>query len=402
MDKYRRSQLSLIRIVACIAVVFPIGLSAQGDVCDTNYVQHSEMVLTVLPNGVDDTVNLQCAFNYGATLGAGVEVRLIPGTYRTAQLIINGLNGVIRGAGQGRTIIQNRATQLPVLKPYDFYNELPSAQNPVPALITVLGKDVAMSDFSLRVMGMNPVADYYIFGFGPLNFMPWGVLVYGSNLSLRLETLEIGGSRKCFPDPELNLLNDVISFNMGNQLPWSSNQKLVLANNTFTGCQGVFAYDLAESNVLITGNKFELLQYGVVIGDIWNSSLEFSHNKVATSTDPNNAPVAFDAWAGNFGTGIRNSSLVIRNNRFSGVEGIWMEGPFAENIDCAIVGNNVEGITDVGYLFLPGTYGCTVVGDTKGNAVDLAGTNVFTGITPRPGIGHDIAPMMRNNKPKVP
>ena len=106
--------------------------------------------------------------------------------------------------------------------------------------------------------------------------------------------------------------------------------------------------------------------------------------------------------AGNFGTGIRDSSLVIRNNRFSGVKGIWMEGPFAGTIDCAVVGNNVEGVTDIGYLFLPGTYGCTVVGHTKGNAVDLAGTHTFTGVTPRPAVGHDIAPMMRNNKPKLP
>jgi hypothetical protein len=114
------------------------------------------------------------------------------------------MNGTIRGAGQGRTVIQNRATPLPILKRYDFYNELPSAQNPVPALITVLGKDLVMSDFSLRIVGTNPMADYYIFGFGPLKFVAWGVLVYGSDLSLGLETLEIGGSKKCFPDPELS------------------------------------------------------------------------------------------------------------------------------------------------------------------------------------------------------
>ena len=206
------------------------------------------------------------------------------------------MNGTIRGAGQDRTIIQNRATQLPVLKPYGFYNEIPSAQNPVPALITILGNNVVMSNFNLRVVGVKPVTDYYIFGFGPLNFVAWGVLIYGSDLSLRLDTLEIGGARKCFPDPELNLLEDVISFNMGNQLPWSSNQKLILANNTFVGCEGVSAYDLTESNVLITGNKFEGLQLGMVISDIWNSRVELSHNQLATSTDPNMFPIAFDAW----------------------------------------------------------------------------------------------------------
>jgi hypothetical protein len=78
MNKYRSSKHSLVGIVACLAVVFLTSLYVQADACDSNYVQHSGMVLTVFPNGVDDTVNLQCAFDYAATLEAGVEVRLIP------------------------------------------------------------------------------------------------------------------------------------------------------------------------------------------------------------------------------------------------------------------------------------------------------------------------------------
>lgn len=402
MDRNRGSTIARLSIVTCFAVLLLTSLALQAEVCDSTYVQQSGLMLTVAPSGSEDTVNLQCAFDYAATLGTGANVQLLPGTFHTAQLIINGVNGTIHGAGQGVTIIQNRATQLSITNPYDFYTQLPSLQNLVPALITVRGNNLIMSDFSLRVVGVNPVVDYYSFGFGPLNFVAWGILVYGSDLSLRLERLEIGGSPKCFPDPELNLITDVNSFNMGYQLPWSSNQNLVITDSTFLGCQAVFAYDLTNSKVLVTGNKINVLQLALVISDIWNSSVTFSNNQVTLSTDPNLGAVAVDAWSGNFGTGIRDSSLVLRNNRFWGPEGIFMEGPFAGNINCALVGNNVQNIADMGYLFLPGTYGCTVVGHTGDNAVDLAGTHIFTGLTPHPAAGHTIAPLLRNQKPHFP
>jgi hypothetical protein len=73
--------------------------------CDPAYVTQAGSDITVKPTGVDDTANLQCAFDAAAAAGPGTNVRLVEGTYHTAQIVVNDFNGQFSGAGVEKTLV---------------------------------------------------------------------------------------------------------------------------------------------------------------------------------------------------------------------------------------------------------------------------------------------------------
>jgi hypothetical protein len=156
---------------------------------------------------------------------------------------------------------------------------------------------------------------------------------------------------------------------------------------------GFSSYEMVTS-----GNTFDVLWYGVELSDIWNSKVEVSANDVNIT---GSMPSGVAAVGGNYGTGIRDSSLLFRNNRFSGSVGVLLdEDTFHGAIPCAMVGNNVEHVTDIGYWFRPGTYGCTVVGQAKGTVLDeTGGAHTIVGVTPHTGgVGQDLSNLLRGGK----
>ena len=54
-------------IFLALVLVATLGWSAgnamAGSICDAEFVEKAGNVLTVVPNGTDDTVNIQCAFD---------------------------------------------------------------------------------------------------------------------------------------------------------------------------------------------------------------------------------------------------------------------------------------------------------------------------------------------------
>ena len=52
--------------------------------CDHDYVVRTGNIIRVSPTGVDDTDNIQCAFDWAIAEGPGMTIRMLPGTSRAA------------------------------------------------------------------------------------------------------------------------------------------------------------------------------------------------------------------------------------------------------------------------------------------------------------------------------
>jgi hypothetical protein len=105
-------------------------------------------VIKVYPNNIDDTQNLIDAFNQ-ATANRTV-VKLMPGTFKIDMIEVKEFNGTLTGSGKEKTFITN----LPELS-----LDAVIALNKVPALITFIGGDVAVSDLSIKVSKLNWTSD---------------------------------------------------------------------------------------------------------------------------------------------------------------------------------------------------------------------------------------------------
>ena len=151
---------------------------------------------------------------------------------------------------------------------------------------------------------------------------------------------------------------------------------------------GTPVVNMSNATVVISHNKFEEVFLGMDGGDFINSTLEFSHNNV-------NAVIGFDLYNIYAAEDI-GSSFLIKNNVFRGEIGPAFEQVFGEGNECLLLGNNVQGVTDIGIYLGPGTTGCTVVGSgANTNVLDLGTDNILTGVNNMGvGIGPDISSLL--------
>ncbi len=400
----KRRRIEAVAVV-CAETLLASALAAPaGAACDPAYVETAGLVVSVAATGGDDTANLQCALDQAVALGAGASLQLQAGEYRTAQLVATDLRGTIRGAGSRVTVVRNPDGTMPMLDPHGWYLAPPSAANTYPALLTLHDGDVLLTDLAIRIGGLDVLGPFYssILGveYGPSpGFLLAGVIAYGSNARFRFNRVAIAGASACFGEPGENLRVDLM-FGMLYGPPWSSAATLEVADSEFGSCQGVGVFAQDGARIRVASSHFATW-YDFFVADIRNSQVEASRNTF------DGVIAGFDAWGGEAaGSGVRDSSILVRNNKFSGLFGVllednWVTGDteptFSGSIACAIVGNNVASVSPdgAGYAFLPGTYGCTVVGN-GGTAMDLTGgLHTITGVTPHTGLGPSIAPLLR-------
>ena len=102
-------------VFTVLAIVVTVGWNARAAFadtpCDSAFVTQLVNVIAVKPTGVDDTANIQCAFDAAVTSGPGVDVRLHQGTFHTGQIVVNDFHGKFAGAGLRGTVV----TSLPNL-----------------------------------------------------------------------------------------------------------------------------------------------------------------------------------------------------------------------------------------------------------------------------------------------
>lgn len=158
--------------IAVMMLTFGIPTAAARGTSSPTTASPANHTIVVLPNGHDDTADIQAAFNACVSYGPGCTVQLVKGTYYTEQIAVYGFEGSFVGAGQGRTVIQG-LPNLPSPNPiYDtatvqFWAGMPTGatgSNPWPDLFTFVGGTFSVSGMTITDTSPNPSAGWMIFG----------------------------------------------------------------------------------------------------------------------------------------------------------------------------------------------------------------------------------------------
>lgn len=370
------------------ALAWTTGAVSAEPVCEPDYVTQSGGVFSVAPTGVDDTTNLQCAFDAAVAFGAGAQVKLVEGTFYTGQIYVNDFQGVFSGAGMEKTMIYNLPNLYVTLE--DFYYAPPSAENPWPVLLNFVGGDLNISDIAIYIVGDAPTTGWTVWGINPpLKELAVGIVITGTEANANMERVLIEGE---FMEDSLfgyNLINGVFFEGYIGEPPPPISGNFSVQNSTFRRmASGTPIANLIDTHVLISHNTFEEVLFATDGGTFIDSYIEFSHNNV-------DAFMGVD-WYDFFAPMDTGTSFLIRNNRFQGEIGIALEQTFGEGNQCLIIGNNLQQVTDVGVYLGPGTEGCMVVGGgVNTNVLDLGTDNILTGVNNMGlGIGPDISSLM--------
>ena len=362
--------------------------------CNPAYVQLAGKEITVHPTGVDDTANLQCAFDTAVAAGADSSVRLVEGTYHTAQIVINGFYGKFSGAGVKKTLVQPLADLY--VTQGNFPIHPPSTDNRYPILFFFIDGDYSISNIAFRVVGEKPTQGWTLGEWGPFYELACMIAVMGTEAHADISQVSIEGERVVDSAYGYNLINGIY---IEGWMEWMGSPTPPLAgtfrvtDSTFRRVgSGTPVFNVSDAMITISHNKYEDMFWGSDAADMVNSSLEFSHNKVTS------AFLGFDvySWTIPENTG---STFVIKNNKFSGTYGILIEPAYGAGNRCLLLGNNVQQVSEIGIFLGEGTYGCMVVGGSnKTNVLDLGTDNVLVGVNNMgTGIGPTIADFMRKH-----
>ena len=357
--------------------------------CDPDYVRLSGNVINVQPTGVDDTANLQCAFDMAVAYGAGAHVKLAGGTFYTGQIVVNDFQGAFTGAGMEKTMIFNLPNLNVTLE--DFYYAPPSAENPWPVLLNFVGGDLNISDIAIYVVGDAPTTGWTVWGIDPpLKELAVGIVITGTEANANVDRILIEGEFKEDGLFGYNLINGVFVEGFIGEPPLPTSGNFSIQDSLFRRmASGTPLANLIDTHVLISHNTYEEVVFATDGGTFIDSDIEFSHNNV-------DAIIGVD-WYDFFAPMDTGSTFLLKNNGFRGEIGIALEQTFGEGNQCLILGNNLQQVTDVGVYLGPGTTGCMVVGGgANTSVVDLGTDNILTGVNNMSlGIGPDISSLMR-------
>jgi len=357
--------------------------------CDSAYVTQSGNVISVQPNGEDDTANIQCAFDTAVATGPGGDVRLSSGTFYTAQIVVNDFHGKFHGAGSKYTTVIN----LPNLyvTPVDFYFNPPSSDNPWPSLFAFVGGDFVVSDLAIHISGENGTTGWTIFGIDPpITELAHGMAVLGSHADSKFERVFVEGEPAENSLLGYNLINGIFYEGFIGEVSPPISGLFQVVDSTFSQLgSGTPIANLYQAKVVVSKNTFDDVFLGMDGGDLVNSSIEFSHNAV-------NAFIGLDIYNLDLVEDV-GSTILIKNNRFRGVIGPALEQTFGDANHCLLQGNNVQNVTDTGIYLGEGIRGCTVVGGSnKTNVFDEGTNNVLVGVNNMgSGVGPDIQTLMK-------
>jgi parallel beta-helix repeat protein len=133
----------------------------------------------VLPNGVDDTSDIQAAFNSCVGYGPGCTIQLVLGTYHTSQIAVTGFQGSFVGAGPGSTIVLgNPNLASPTADP--FWSALPGPANPWPAMFTFVNGAFSIFGMTFSDTNFYPTLGWDYPGIGTVTALWSWVLITGT------------------------------------------------------------------------------------------------------------------------------------------------------------------------------------------------------------------------------
>ena len=361
--------------------------------CNPDFVKRDGHRITVLPNGHDDTANLQCALDVAVALGHHAIVRLVAGDYYTAQVNVYGFEGRLSGDSMRTTVIHNVPWPIPVT-PVDFFTAMPSAEWQWSGLLIFVGGDFTVSDFSIKISGF-PVTTGTTFSFwdlAPFSELQFGILATGDDTHAKVVRVAVDAElapARSDDDPGAslygsNVINAIMLAGLLNYEPISGSL-IVKDSRISNAAGGVVLMSLHDASVVVSGSEMNTIYDGVELAT-GNDGIDlFVHGNLITAPF---AMLFYDFGFAQPQPPISNSRLRIANNKLAsgvtgsvgidmaaaGVAGTWT---FGTNVECRMVNNNVDGVAGTGILLGAGTTGCVVIGTPADRIVDEGTGNVI-------------------------
>jgi len=261
-----------------------------------NAKQITGPIFIVEPTGVDDTDNIQAAFDAAVAAGPCSVVEFTAGTFLYSRpIIVANFDGTFRGAGKDQTIIENLSdSPFPLMDRgplsgfsglFCFYNEGTGSST-----------SINISDFTMQVMGESEVFNNHLqptdIFFTAINFIGGvsGIKDFAeSYANITVGNIDIIGQEG--PD-FIEWLNLEAGIMIRGEpiLEWTENghlynyDKPLVGNIIIRDCKfntmfvPIFPMVLKDSDVIITGNQIFNAAFGIWLPDFDNSISVISNN----------------------------------------------------------------------------------------------------------------------------
>ena len=343
-------------VVLMLAFVLVLGTAAAqpANPCDPAYVGRTGKIIRVSPTGVDDTANIQCAFDWANDRGPGMTVQLQPGTFHTAQIVVIDFHGAFKGSGRDHTTLFN----LPDLLVIPSITVPPSPENPWPSLIVFIDSDVDLSNLAIRIIGDSPVTEWFIGDFGPLRQFAQAIVVSGTESHFNVSHISIEGEHSSTSPLIYNVYNGIyyqgyVTATSIDFLPLSGSY--TVKNSNFKSIVWATpAYNIIDAQVVSSHNTYSDVVWAMDVANTVNSSVKIFNNRML----------------GMIGGGVQlwndmlpenlNTDFLIRNNTITVPIGIDLVQMMDAESTCLIKVNNLKGVTDTPINVGPGAEACVL------------------------------------------
>jgi hypothetical protein len=376
------------RILQLTVAIVLLGSGIAGATCDSAYVRQKGRVITVLPTNIDDTANLQCAFNLGSQI-PGVVLQLSKGTYITGRIKVDGFVGSVRGAGMKSTIIRN--PDIPIYTtPDDFYQVDPNSDAFAPPyLIVFLGGDYSVTDLTVSITGGEPATDWSIFGIrewlgNGIKSLAGPFVILGSptgrgyrKANAAFYRVKLTGELSADPLYGYNVYNGIFIQGFVGPALQPLRGSFSINESVFdTVASPVPTFNLRNSRVNISGNVLNNVAAGGEVIDLKDTLYAYAHNQATGST----GVLMYDNCLGSESNcGMHGSELIVRNNQFQSTDGVLIDASFSGTTSAHVLGNDFTGVSGLGVRLGPATSHCLVVLTAPTTVEDLGTDNVVIG-----------------------
>jgi hypothetical protein len=262
-------------------VVLPPAAAAQGGYLVYNPATHT---YTVSPNGIDDTANIQAAFDACAAKAATCTIQLTKGTFYTSQIVAHEFRGTFKGMGQHYTTVE----ALPNLPVGVFVFEMPSAANPWPILFSFFNGTYSISDMTFLEPWAQPTVGWG--GSPPMTYALFAMIsITGLHATATVNHVTVIGAAGDWTSggPFLfNMINGIFpqalllqpgSTDFSGVIPFQVNFRVT--NSAFSTIDNPLpGEDLVDSHFVLQGNTFDTTEYPVALIDMSHSVAVVSQN----------------------------------------------------------------------------------------------------------------------------
>jgi hypothetical protein len=374
-----------------------------------------------MPNGTDDTANIQAALDACVKHGPSCTVQLGAGTYRTSQLVANGFKGTFKGAGKDQTIIEALPALSVTAPDFSIAGEcLPNLTDcRWPSLIIFVDGDIAVSDLAIHVTaaGGRATAPHAFFGSTLTSLVDALRFMGQARTDVTIDRIAIEGRRDSATSSLVgfNLVNGIL---YAGELPRSSKPfdyhtldgTFNVRSSSFSTMDTGVGADGFLASVTGTiggsseaGNQFRDVNTGIDLQTAQDSVFDVSFNTSAAisrnvsvgpwqpafvPSSPSQYAIHDNALATSASSGDRAAGIILHDDATRP----WIQAKVTNNTIklLAPIGEGIEVENATGTQIsgnsVIGTAGYDAIGLVAGSGGSISGNNVG-GFTPDPSFG---------------